>query len=129
LRGPREAQFEFTLAAIAQNLGRLARLVARPPPGVDFMVLDATELERELALAGQLVLHRQATLILLERRFNSAFLLAGDARLLQVELVFDAAARFIADPPILQQPVNIFAFRGDQLLPEDRRDRSGIEPV
>ena len=32
LRGPRGAQFEFTLAAIAQNLRRLARLVVRPPP-------------------------------------------------------------------------------------------------
>src|SRR5262245_40910774 len=32
LRGPRGAQFEFMLAAIAQNLRRLARLVARPPP-------------------------------------------------------------------------------------------------
>ena len=31
LRGPRGAQFEFTLAAIAQNLRRLAKLVARPP--------------------------------------------------------------------------------------------------
>ena len=34
LRGPRGAQFEFTLAAIAQNLRRLARLAARPPPAV-----------------------------------------------------------------------------------------------
>jgi transposase len=34
LRGPCGAQFEFTLAAIAQNLRRLARLVARPPPMV-----------------------------------------------------------------------------------------------
>jgi Transposase DDE domain len=32
LRGPRGAQFEFMLAAIAQNLRRLARLTARPPP-------------------------------------------------------------------------------------------------
>jgi hypothetical protein len=32
LRGPRGAQDEFVLAAIAQNLRRLARLVARPPP-------------------------------------------------------------------------------------------------
>src|SRR5262245_37689927 len=32
LRGPRGAQFEFTLAAIAQNLRRLAKLVARSPP-------------------------------------------------------------------------------------------------
>jgi Transposase DDE domain len=32
LRGPRGAQNEFTLAAIAQNLRRLAKLVARPPP-------------------------------------------------------------------------------------------------
>ena len=31
LRGPRGAQFEFTLAAIAQNLRRLTKLVARPP--------------------------------------------------------------------------------------------------
>ena len=35
LRGPRGAQDEFTLAAIAQNLRRLARLIARPPPTVD----------------------------------------------------------------------------------------------
>jgi transposase len=34
LRGPRGAQFEFTLAAIAQNLRRLANLMARPPPTV-----------------------------------------------------------------------------------------------
>src|SRR5262249_54024957 len=32
LRGPMGAQFEFTLAAIAQNLRRLAQLIARPPP-------------------------------------------------------------------------------------------------
>jgi transposase len=32
LRGPSGAQFEFTLAAIAQNLRRLARLVVHPPP-------------------------------------------------------------------------------------------------
>jgi transposase len=32
LRGPRGAQFEFTFAAIAQNLRRLGKLVARPPP-------------------------------------------------------------------------------------------------
>src|SRR5205809_2063885 len=32
LRGPRGAQFEFTLAAIAQHLRSLAKLVGRPPP-------------------------------------------------------------------------------------------------
>jgi transposase len=32
LRGPCGAQFEFTLAAIAQNLRRLTKLVVRPPP-------------------------------------------------------------------------------------------------
>jgi transposase len=32
LRGPSGAQFEFTLAAIAQNLRRLAKLAARAPP-------------------------------------------------------------------------------------------------
>src|SRR5467141_958633 len=32
LRGPRGAQDEFTLAAIAQNLCKLVNLVARPPP-------------------------------------------------------------------------------------------------
>ena len=32
LRGPRGAQFEFTLAAISQNLRRLAKLAAPPPP-------------------------------------------------------------------------------------------------
>jgi hypothetical protein len=35
LRGPCGAQDEFTLAAIAQNLRRLAKLVARPPPAAD----------------------------------------------------------------------------------------------
>ena len=35
LRGPRGSQDEFTLAAIVQNLRRLARLVLRPPPTVD----------------------------------------------------------------------------------------------
>lgn len=37
LRGPNGAQFEFTLAAIAQNLRRLAKLVARPPPQTNAM--------------------------------------------------------------------------------------------
>jgi transposase len=32
LRGPRGAQFEFTLAAIAQNLRRFGKPIARPPP-------------------------------------------------------------------------------------------------
>jgi transposase len=32
LRGPKGAQDEFTLAAIAQNLRRLAKLLAQPPP-------------------------------------------------------------------------------------------------
>ena len=32
LRGPRGPQDKVTLAAIAQNLRRLAKLVARPPP-------------------------------------------------------------------------------------------------
>jgi hypothetical protein len=31
LRGPAGAQFEFTLAAIAQNLRRIAKLTLRPP--------------------------------------------------------------------------------------------------
>jgi len=35
LRGPHGSQFEFTLAAIAQNLRRLAKLIAQPPPAVD----------------------------------------------------------------------------------------------
>jgi len=34
LRGPHGAQDEFTLAAIAQNLRRLAKLQARSPPMV-----------------------------------------------------------------------------------------------
>ena len=34
LRGPSGAQFEFTLAAIAQNLRRLAKLTVRPPPAL-----------------------------------------------------------------------------------------------
>lgn len=34
LRGPRGAQFEFTFAAVAQNLRRLSKLLARPPPAL-----------------------------------------------------------------------------------------------
>jgi transposase len=36
LRGPRAAQDEFTLAAIAQNLRRLTKLIVRPPPAAAF---------------------------------------------------------------------------------------------
>src|SRR5499427_4687865 len=39
LRGPSGAQFEFTLAAIAQNLKRLAKLVPRPPPVTSMVCL------------------------------------------------------------------------------------------
>jgi len=35
LRGPCGAQDEFTLAAIAQNLRRPAKLIARSPPVID----------------------------------------------------------------------------------------------
>ncbi len=41
LRGPRGAQDEFTLAAIAQNLRRLAKLVTGPPPLVAQRVASA----------------------------------------------------------------------------------------
>jgi IS5 family transposase len=34
LRGPSGAQFEFTLAAIAQNLRRFAKIVSRPQPAI-----------------------------------------------------------------------------------------------
>jgi hypothetical protein len=44
LRGPRGAQDEFVLAAIAQNLRRLATLVARPPPARVLCVAVAWEL-------------------------------------------------------------------------------------
>jgi hypothetical protein len=34
LRGPSGAQFEFTLAAIAENLRRLAKIVSSPSPAI-----------------------------------------------------------------------------------------------
>jgi hypothetical protein len=43
LRGPRGAQDEFVLAAIAQNLRRLAALVARPPPAEVSCALHCVE--------------------------------------------------------------------------------------
>jgi len=43
LRGPGGAQFEFTLAAIAQNLRRLAKLVARAPPTVRYVCCVSVE--------------------------------------------------------------------------------------
>jgi Transposase DDE domain len=54
LRGPRGAQFEFTLAAIAQNLRRLVKLVARPPPLVAACV--AWTLSMKCRCAGPLPL-------------------------------------------------------------------------
>jgi phage head maturation protease len=42
LRGPQGAQFEFTMAAVAQNLRKLAKLIVRPPP-----VTEACSLIRE----------------------------------------------------------------------------------
>ena len=41
LRGPRGAQDEFTLAAIAQNLRRLAKLITHPPPSQDTLLAPA----------------------------------------------------------------------------------------
>ena len=38
LRGPSGAQDEFTLAAIAQNLRRLAKLTAKPPDATTILV-------------------------------------------------------------------------------------------
>jgi hypothetical protein len=38
LAGTQGAQFEFTLAAIAQNLRRLAKFLARPPPQAEACV-------------------------------------------------------------------------------------------
>jgi len=35
LRGPCGAQDEFTLAAIAQNLRRLATIIVKPPPDAE----------------------------------------------------------------------------------------------
>jgi hypothetical protein len=34
LPGPSGVQFEFTLAAIAQNLRRLAKIIGPPPPAI-----------------------------------------------------------------------------------------------
>jgi Transposase DDE domain len=42
LRGPSGAQFEFTLAAIAQNLRRLAKLTVHPPPDTLVMCVAST---------------------------------------------------------------------------------------
>jgi hypothetical protein len=65
----------------------------------------------------------------LQRRLSSALLLARDAGFLQVQLALDAAARFIGDPALLQQTVDKFAFRSDQLRSQVCCYRSGIEPV
>ena len=64
-----------------------------------------------------------------EREFYSTFPLTGDTRFLQVELTFDASAPFISDPSLLQQPVNEFSLGSNQLHPEFRRYKAGIEPV
>ena len=45
----------------------------------------------------------------------------GDARFFQVQLVFDAAARFVGDLALAQQLIDEFALGIDQLLLERRR--------
>jgi hypothetical protein len=50
LRGPSGAQFEFTLAAIAQNLRRLAKLVPRPhrsPPSIALRSVRSVNIARK----------------------------------------------------------------------------------
>jgi hypothetical protein len=54
LRGPRGAQDEFVLAAIAQNLRRLASLVTRPPPSWFTEGFDALDLKEAKALLEEL---------------------------------------------------------------------------
>jgi hypothetical protein len=52
LRGPRGAQDEFVLAAIAQNLRRFAALVARPPPAQAPCICVASKLRRAAKVGG-----------------------------------------------------------------------------
>src|SRR5581483_7233144 len=53
----------------------------------------------------------------------------GDARLLQVELVFDAAARLVADLAVAQHLVDEFALGIDQLLLHFRGGAGEFEAV
>jgi hypothetical protein len=64
-----------------------------------------------------------------ERGLGAAFFPAGDARLLEVEFVLHASARFIGDLAVAQWSVDEFALNGDQLGAELCGDRSGVEPV
>ena len=46
---------------------------------------------------------------------RSAFPLAGDARFLEIQLTFHAAARLVGDPPFLQKTEDVFALGLDEL--------------
>jgi hypothetical protein len=49
----------------------------------------------------------------LKRRFYSSFFLACDASLLHVEFALDPATRFIGNPAIAQQLVDVFPLGSD----------------
>src|SRR5579862_7091417 len=65
----------------------------------------------------------------LQRRVGLAFSLEREARLLEVELALDAAARFVGDLAVLQEPVDVFALSSDQFGPQLRGRRHSLEPV
>lgn len=52
LRGPRGAQDKFVLAAIAQNLRRLATLVAQPPPARALCIASSWSCVRSVRVGG-----------------------------------------------------------------------------
>jgi len=53
LRGPRDAQDEFVLAATAQNLRRLATLVARPPPAQALRIAKRKSCVESVGVGGK----------------------------------------------------------------------------
>ena len=66
-----------------------------------------------------------------QRRAGVVFAVAfeRDACFLEIEFALDAAARFVGDLAVLQQPINVLALGGDQLASQFRRRRDGVEPV
>ena len=66
---------------------------------------------------------------ILQRRLDAAFFLAGNAGFFEIELAFDAPARFVGDLAFLQQPVDVFALGRDQFHPQLRGHRRGIVAV
>ena len=98
--------------------GKKAVTLRGPTVAADFKKIVIDYIERRFGSGGAGRRRRNRRAVAVRSRLHpAAAVLAaiGDPRFLQVQLVFDAAARFVGDLAVTQQLVDEFAFGVDQL--------------